>query len=134
MIAAFRSDRGASRRLLEAGLRREGLVLLVSVPLMIEYEAVLTRPDHLKAAGVSAADVGVVLDAVAVQAEPVTLDFSWRPALPDPDDDMVLETAVNGRADGIVTFNIRDFRTPVQAFGIAIYRPGEVLAIWKGAR
>ncbi len=38
------------------------------------------------------------------------LDYLWRPALPDADDDMVLEAAVNGRADSIVTFNLRDFR------------------------
>jgi putative PIN family toxin of toxin-antitoxin system len=110
MVAAIRSDAGASRRVLQAFLERQrGLTLLVSVPLLFEYEAVMTRPEHLRAARLSLADVSVLLDAVAATAEPVRLAYLWRPALRDVDDDMVLETAVNGAADGIVTFNRRDF-------------------------
>jgi len=92
MVAAIRSDRGASRWLLRSALeRRRDLTLLVSVPLLIEYEAVMMRAEHLKAAGLSAVDVGMLLDAVAAVAEPVRLAYLWRPALPDVADDMVLE-------------------------------------------
>lgn len=108
MVAAVRSGTGASRELLVAGLQRR-LTLVASVPLMIEYQAVLTRQDHLEAASLTAADVGTLLDAVAAVADAVRLAFLWRPALRDPDDDMVLETAVNGRADAVITFNRRDF-------------------------
>src|ERR1700693_4992974 len=93
MVAAIRSDQGASRRLLEAVLRGAGVTLLVSVPLLIEYEAVMTRTEHLRIAGLTAGEVGRLLDAVGAIAEPVTLVFLWRPLLPDADDDMVLETA-----------------------------------------
>ena len=62
---------------------------------------------------------------VAAVAEPVRLAFLWRPLLPDIDDDMVLETAVNGRADWIVTFNWRDFALTEKLFGIAALSPGE---------
>jgi putative PIN family toxin of toxin-antitoxin system len=127
MVAAIRSDTGASRHLLRAVLQREGVTLLVSVPLLIEYEAVMTRPEHLMAAGLTAAEVGTLLDAVAAVAEPVRLAFLWRPLLPDIDDDMVLETAVNGRADWIVTFNRRDFALTERFFGIAVLSPGEAL-------
>jgi predicted nucleic acid-binding protein len=128
MIAAIRSESGASRWLLRATLeRRRNLVLLVSVPLMIEYEAVMTRAEHLEASGLSAAEVGVLLDAVAAVAEPVTLAYLWRPTSLDADDDMVLEAAVNGRADGIVTFNLRDLRPSVKQFGIAVLSPGEAM-------
>lgn len=96
-VAAVRSDRGASRVLVEGALRQR-YQMLVSVPLMLECEAVLTRPEHLDASGLCGEDIGVLLDAVARVAEPIRLAFLWRPALPDPDDDMVLETAVNGRA------------------------------------
>jgi len=127
MVAAIRSDTGASRWLLRSALeRRRGLTLLVSVPLLIEYEAVMTRAEHLKAAGLSAADVEVLLDAVAAVAEPVRLAYLWRPTLPDADDDMVLEAAVNGRADGIVTFNRRDFGRS-ERFGMAVLAPGEAV-------
>ena len=127
MVAAIRSDRGASRRLLEAVLRGAGVTLLVSVPLLIEYEAVMTRTEHLRIAGLTAGEVGRLLDAVAAIAEPVTLVFLWRPLLPDADDDMVLETAVNGRAEAIVTFNRRDFVPAAGRFGLAVLSPGEAL-------
>jgi len=128
MVAAIRSDAGASRRLLRAALERQrGLTLLVSVPLLIEYEAVMTRPEHLRAARLSARDVELLLDALAAVAEPVKLAFLWRPTLPDVDDDMLLEAAVNGRADGIVTFNRRDFGPVAEQFGIAVLSPGEAV-------
>src|SRR5579864_8880879 len=100
IVAALRSDRGASRQLLLAALNRQ-FELLLSVPLILEYEAVLTRPQHLAACGLSGAQVLRVLDDLAAVARPVRLAFRWRPRLPDPDDDMVLETAMNGSADAI---------------------------------
>lgn len=128
MIAAIRSDSGASRHLLIAGLQRR-FTLLISVPLMIEYEAVMTRAEHLTASGLSPMDINTLLDAVVAIAEPVRLAFLWRPALKDPNDDMVLETAVNGRADRLATFNRRDFGTAGLQFGIVACPPGEALEI-----
>jgi predicted nucleic acid-binding protein len=69
MVAAIRSDAGASRVLLRAALeRRYGVTMLVSVALLIEYEAVMTRSEHLDAAGLSSTDVGTLLDAFAAVA------------------------------------------------------------------
>ena len=128
MVAAIRSDTGASRWLLRAALqRRRKLTLLVSVPLLIEYEAVMTRTEHLKAARLSAADIGTLLDAVAATCEPVELAYLWRPLLSDANDDMVLEAAVNGRADAIVTFNLRDFGAAAEQFNIAVLSPGDAV-------
>ncbi len=79
------------------------------------------------AARLSTRDVEALLDAFAAVAEPVRLAFLWRPSLPDADDDMVLETAVNGRAEGIVTFNRRDFIPAADQFGVSILAPGEAL-------
>jgi putative PIN family toxin of toxin-antitoxin system len=132
MVAAIRSDTGASRRLLVAGLERR-LTLLVSVPLMFEYQAVMTRPEHPYAAGLSAGDVGVLLDAIAAVAERIRPAFLWRPALRDPDDDMVLEAAVNGRADAIVTFNRRDFDAVAGLFGLAVLSPARPHNAWRTA-
>ena len=126
MVAALRSSRGASRQLL-LGALDGGFQLLLSVPLILEYEAVLSRPEHLAACGLSAAEIGRVLDDLAGIAKPVSLSFRWRPRLSDPDDDMVLETAVNGNADAIVTFNQRDFEAAVRDFGCAVILPGAAL-------
>src|SRR5262249_53332482 len=129
MVAAIRSEAGASRALLRKALeRKHDLTLLLSVPLLVEYEAVMTRTEHLKASGLSEADVGVLLDAVAVVSVPAKLAFLWRPTLADPDDDMVLETAINGMADAIVTFNRKDFAPARRQFGIEVLLPGEVVA------
>lgn len=102
--------------------------LLVSVPLMLEYEAVLTQPEHLTAIGLKVAEINEVLDALARVCVPVSLRFLWRPRLKDPADEMVLETAVNGGADWLVTFNIRHLAAGAQDFGIRIMRPP---AAWK---
>jgi predicted nucleic acid-binding protein len=102
--------------------------LLISVPLMIEYQAVLVRPEHLEVARLSAADAGEILAALASVAEPVRLSYLWRPMLRDPDDEMVLETAVNGGADYLCTLNIRDFG-PASRFGVAVVSPGVAWSI-----
>jgi putative PIN family toxin of toxin-antitoxin system len=92
VVAGMRSDRGASRQLLLAALDRR-ITLLASLPLALEYEAVLTRPEHLKEIGLSAEEVNEVLDALVAVVEPVALRFLWRPRLRDPADETVLETA-----------------------------------------
>ena len=74
LVAALRSDRGASRRLLLGALERR-YQLVASVPLMIEYEAVLSRDEHLLASGLSAEEVHTLLDTVAMVAEPVRLAY-----------------------------------------------------------
>jgi len=127
MVAGIRSPEGASQRLLRLALT-EQCRLLISVPLVVEYEAVMTRAEHLTASRLSVKDVESLLDAVVSVAEPVRLAFLWRPQLKDPADDMVLETAVNGGADILATFNQKDFGRNAMKFGIRIARPGDVLA------
>ena len=126
LVAALRSDRGASRVLLTLALENRYPVL-ASVPLLLQYESVLTRPEHLDAAEISAADVAVILDAIAAVAEPIRISYLWRPMLIDPGDDLVLETAVNGRADVVVTFNRRDFEPGAPRFGIEILAPRDAI-------
>jgi putative PIN family toxin of toxin-antitoxin system len=124
LVAALRSDRGASRQLLLSALSGE-IRAIVSVPLMIEYEAALTRPHQLEASGLSIGEVDAVLDGLAAFAEPVHLWYLWRPQLADAADEMVLETAVNGRADRLVTLNLRHFKSAAAAFGILALTPPE---------
>ena len=97
------------------------------MPLFIEYEAVLLRPAHLKAAGVSAKAVNNLLDVLAGVAIPVEVFYLWRPQLKDADDEMVLEAAVNGQANVIVTFNVSDFLPAAKKFAIRVLTPAEFL-------
>lgn len=126
MVAALRSSSGSSRQLLLGALAGQ-FELLVSVPLFLEYEAVLTRPEQLAAFGLTRHAVEVVLDDLAAVATPVRLAFRWRPSLPDPADDMVLETALNGSADAIVTFNRRHFMHVREHFHCDVLLPGRAL-------
>jgi putative PIN family toxin of toxin-antitoxin system len=133
IVAAFRSRRGASRVILLAALERR-FDLLLSVPLILEYEAVLNRPEHLAASGLTSLEVAQVLDDVAAIAKPVKLAFRWRPILRDPNDDMVLETAVNGNADAIVTFKQGDFEQAKRSFGCSVLLPAAALQqIWRSS-
>ena len=126
IVAALRSRTGASNALLRA-LREGQLEAVASVPMLFEYEAVLMRPEQLQATGMTVAEVGIFLDGLAALLLPVLPYFLWRPLLRDPDDEMVLDTAVNGQADAIVTFNIRDFLPEARQFQIEVLTPREAL-------
>jgi len=123
----MRSPGGASAAILR-GARQGRATLFVSVALALEYEAICSRVEHRLAAGLADFEVEVFLTAVIALAEPVTTHFLWRPQLRDPSDEMVLEAAVNGHADAVVTFNTRDFGTAPSRFGVELLLPREALA------
>ena len=101
--------------------------LIVTVPLAIEYEAVCSRPKHLEAAGWDERRLQAYLDTLLRFADHAVVHFSYRPVARDPDDDLVLEAAINGTADALVTFNIEDYGSAPMDYGIRCMRPAEVL-------
>lgn len=94
----------------------------------MEYEAVCRRVEHRVEAELSDREVEIFLDAIIAMAEPVRTHFLWRPQLRDPNDEMVLEAAVNGRADALVTFNVRDYGDSGSRFGVEVLLPAEAIA------
>lgn len=100
---------------------------LATPALFLEYEDVLKRPEQREASGLSLAEVNAALTALAALTEPVEVRFTWRPQLADPGDEMVLEAAVNGQADALVTHNLADFALAAPRFGLMLLRPGELL-------
>src|SRR5271165_5198314 len=126
MTSAFRSRSGASFALIEL-VRRKRIRMLATPPLFLEYEDVLKRPEQLAASRLSLTDVDKALDALAALIVPVVAHLSWRPQLPDPGDEMVLEAAINGRADALVTYNTAHFRTAAARFGVRLARPADIL-------
>lgn len=126
VVAAMRSPTGASAAILQF-VRQGRATLLLSVALALEYEAVCFQAEHRLASGLSEEEVEIFLTAVIAMAEPVTTHFLWRPQLRDAGDEMVLEAAVNGRADALVTFNVRDFGTVPAQFGIKLLTPRQAI-------
>jgi putative PIN family toxin of toxin-antitoxin system len=124
LVAALRSSTGASNQLVEAVLTGQ-LKPLISVTLALEYEAALTRPEHLEISGYTAIEAVKIVKAFCRMGEPVHISHRLRPQLRDPDDEFVLETAYHGKADVIVTFNRRDFAPAAKHFGIEVMSPAE---------
>lgn len=129
LVAASRNRSGPSFALIQAV--RSGLVRLCCSPaLFLEYEEVMMRPEQRVASGWSPSDVTAVLDELAGMIEPITPHYRWRPQLRDPCDEMVLEVAVNARADALVTYNQRDF-VPAAHFGLPVMLPMDVFHQFK---
>jgi putative PIN family toxin of toxin-antitoxin system len=122
VVASMRSPAGASAAILRS-IRRGEAKLLLSVPLAMEYEATCQQADHRLAAGLTQRQVDIFVTAVIAMAEPVETHFLWRPQLRDPGDEMVLEAAVNGRADALITFNARDYGEAPGHFGVELLLP-----------
>ena len=124
LVAAFRSSRGASHRLLQTIERRQWRPV-ISPALALEYESVLKR--GVGELGLSLVDIDDFIEYLCSRARLVQIYFRWRPMLPDPDDDRILEVAVRAGSP-IVTFNAKDFRGS-GSLGITTMSPGELLRI-----
>lgn len=129
-VSALKSNRGASYAIVSQ-LPSDQFQIVLSIPLYIEYQDVLTRPEHLS--GVSTTEeILAFLRYICSIAHRQRVFFLWRPWLADPKDDMVLETAVASRSRYIVTHNLRDFKGIEKHFGIAPITPGKFLYILEG--
>lgn len=131
LVAALRSRNGASFRLLSL-VAQGRLTPLVSVALFLEYEAVLKRPEQIAVHGFSAGEIDEMLAEFAALSTGVETHFLWRPQLADAKDDFVLEAAVNGSADALVTHNVADFAGVSARFGLPVMRPADVLKRVQG--
>lgn len=123
IIAALKSSRGASNRLLQF-FGTDKFIHNISVALLVEYEAVIKRLlPHL-----GEEKIDYFLDYICAVSKPIKIYYLWRPHLKDPKDDMLLELAVASEADFIVTYNIKDFRQ-TDEFGIKVISPKELLIL-----
>jgi len=126
LVGGLRSRRGSSFVILQSVLHRR-LCPLVTTALLLEYEAVLGRAEHRIVHELSSVDIERFLSGLSLLAEPVERHFRWRPQLVDPADEMVLETAVNGRADALITYNRRHFEFAARRFSLRVLAPAELM-------
>lgn len=126
VVASLRTRSGAGNAVLRMVATRK-LVPLATAPLFLEYEDVLKRPEQRLVHGLGIDAIDEFLAELAALVEPVELHFQWRPQVHDANDEMVLEAAINGRADALVTYNVSDFALAAERFAIRIVRPPELL-------
>ncbi len=126
-VSALRSNKGASYAVISQ-LPSDQFRIVLSIPLYVEYQDVLTRPEHTSGAS-TAEEILAFLRYICSIAHRQRIFFLWRPWLGDPKDDMVLEVAVASQSRYIVTHNLRDFRGVEKYFGITPVTPGKFLHI-----
>jgi putative PIN family toxin of toxin-antitoxin system len=125
LVAGLRSNRGASFQILRA-IRAGDIRIAVSVALVLEYESVVLRPGLLP--HFTADELRRIVDSLCQLADHQQVFFAWRPFLPDPDDDLVLELAVAASAAFVITHNISDFRGS-ESMGVRAITPATTLDI-----
>jgi putative PIN family toxin of toxin-antitoxin system len=123
LLTGLRSTRGASFKLLSL-LESGKFDIHLSVPLVVEYEEVLER--ERESLDLTHTDVADFLDYICQVAHLHEVYFLWRPFLPDPKDEMILDLAVKARCEHIVSYNKRDF-PGVERFGIEVVTSKEFL-------
>lgn len=125
LVAAARSRQGASNALLLL-MPDPRFEPALSVPLFLEYRAVLLRAENrLKR---TPAQVEAFLDNFLAASHLQEVFFLWRPALPDPKDDLIIELAAAANCSYIVTHNLRHFRG-IEHWGVAAASPGDFLRL-----
>jgi len=102
----------------------------LTVALYTEWQAVLTRPEHMPPGTTVDATQGF-LRYLASLAHLQDVHFLWRPFLRDPDDDMVLECAVASGSQFIVTHNVKDFRR-IEVLKVQAIKPADFLNLLRG--
>ena len=126
IVAALRNRSGAGNAVLRL-VATSRLTPLATPPLFLEYEDVQKRAEQRLAHGLAPEAIDKFLAELAALIEPVDVHFRWRPQLRDPNDEMVLEAAIHGRADALVTYNLADFAIASDRFKIPVLSPGDLL-------
>ena len=127
ILSALQSNKGKSFELIsKAG--NDVFDFAISVPLILEYEAILKK--HLDKNIFSDSDIEDFIDYLCAVGSKTKIFYLWRPYLKDPFDDHILEVTIHSNAQTIVTFNEKDFHE-AQNLGIKIFTPKEFLEEFK---
>lgn len=123
LVSAIKSKRGASYKILSL-INSDKFEFYISVPLILEYEDVLKRPEL--GLNLSHREIDKLIDILCLLGKKNPIWFSWRPVSKDAKDDFVAELAINAQVDAIITYNIKDFHG-LEKFGVKILTPSEFL-------
>ncbi len=133
-ISGIRSDSGPSAELFRM-VFRGNVILLMDHKLGLEYRDVALRQEHISASRLKASEILELIEALESFAEPVRVVWKPRPLSPDPNDDMIIDIAINAMADAVVTNNIKHFAAAGRRFHIPVLSPAQLLRrIRQGGR
>lgn len=125
-VTAIRSSGGAAGEVMRM-IFREEVVVLMDFKLGLEYREVALRPEHVNASALNRGEILELIEALEAFSEPVEVLIKNRPLTSDPDDDMVMDLAINGGAEALVTGNTKHFASAGKRFGIPVLSPTELL-------
>jgi predicted nucleic acid-binding protein len=130
IVAAVRSRSGASFVVVDLAISPNKFFQpVLTEALANQYEDVIYRPEH-RVPDWTDDDLYALIQSLLVPSHWAVTNFSYRPSLEDAGDELVLEAAINGGADKIVTFNAKDFK-PAARFGIEVVTPGDLLKVLR---
>ena len=125
--ALIGQEESANRKLLELCLKRE-YQPLISYTLFSEYEDLINRPSILKLCKRSPEEINILFDGLLSVCELVKIYYLWRPNLVDEGDNYLIELAIAGNAEILVTHNIKDFqRSQLKFPQLQIKQPKEII-------
>lgn len=102
----------------------------MDLKLALEYRDVALRPEHVSTSALTAAEISELIEALEAFAEPVRVTLKTKPLSLDPDD-MILDLALNGHPDALITNNTKHFEVPCKQFGIPVFTAGKFLSWWR---
>jgi len=129
LVSALFSATGASFALIKA-IPSPKFTPVLSPTLWTEYQDLVSRSGIIPAV-ISSATRQTICDIVYANARLQRIHYRWRTQLPDPGDAHVLEVAVAGQVEYIITHNIKDLR-PAISFGITAITPGDFIKLIGG--
>ena len=127
VTSALIGKRGPSREVLRKCLLEE-YKPLISNALFQEIEDVISRERIIKACPLPKTDISDLAKAFYATCRWVPVYFLWRPNLSDEGDNFLIELAIAGNAEAIVTNNTKDLEGSELLFeGLKILKPEQLL-------
>lgn len=127
-VAALKSADGASRQVLRLCLQGK-LMPIMGHKLFLEFLDVFERPALFESSPATRSEREVLLNGFLSVCRWVDIFFLWRPNLPDEGDNHVLELAMAGGAEMLITHNVSDFAGELKFPGVRILTPAQFMRL-----
>jgi putative PIN family toxin of toxin-antitoxin system len=126
-ISALIGSKGSSRELIRRCLKGEYQPLMGNA-LFLEYESVMQREEIISQCSLTNTEIYTLLASFINVSQWISIYYLWRPNLKDEADNHLIELAVAGNAQIIVTKNVKDFQNAELVFpNLSILRPEEII-------